>query len=70
MAKAFQNFVSVASERVLALDLEVARRWAVLRAKWQYQGQSLPVLDSMIEATALHWGLWKYQMPVRGLRLK
>ena len=57
LVKAFQAFVAVASERVLSFDLEVARRWAVLRAKWQCQGQSLPVLDSMIEATALHWGL-------------
>ena len=57
LMKAFQTFVGVSTERILAFDLAVARRWAVLRAKWQDLGQPLPVLDSMIEATALHWGL-------------
>jgi toxin FitB len=41
----------------LSFDLEVARRWALLGAQWQHRGRPLPVLDSMIEATALHWGL-------------
>ena len=57
LIKAFQTFVSVGAERILSFDLEVARHWALLRAKWQRQGQPLPVLDSMIEATALYWGL-------------
>jgi predicted nucleic acid-binding protein len=57
LAKAFQTFVNVSAERILAFDMAVARRWAVLRAQWQRRGQPLPVLDSMIEATALHWGL-------------
>ena len=55
--KAFQTFVEVSMERVLSFDLEVARRWASLRAKWQRQGKVLAALDSMIEATALHWDL-------------
>jgi predicted nucleic acid-binding protein len=57
LVKAFQTFVNVSAERILAIDVAVARRWAVLRAQWQRRGQPLPVLDSMIEATALHWGL-------------
>ena len=57
LIKAFQTFVGVSAERILSFDLEVARRWALLTAKRQRHGQPLPALDSMIEATALHWGL-------------
>lgn len=39
---------------ILGFDLAVSRRWAVLTASWQVRDRRLPVLDSLIEATALH----------------
>jgi predicted nucleic acid-binding protein len=54
---AFQEFLLEIEERVLGFDLAVARRWAVLTGLAQRQGRMLPVLDSIIEATALHWDL-------------
>jgi toxin FitB len=57
LGKAFQEFLNAGAERILPFDIEVARHWAVLRAKWQRHGKGLGVLDSMIEATAPHWDL-------------
>jgi len=57
LVKAFQGLLKVGTERILPFDVEVAGRWATLRAKWQHQGKALPALDSMLEATALHWDL-------------
>ena len=41
----------------LPWDAAVSRRWARLVADLQKKGQTLPVLDSMIAATALAHGL-------------
>jgi predicted nucleic acid-binding protein len=41
----------------LAWDAEVARRWAKLVADLKRKGKPLPLLDSMIAATALTHGL-------------
>jgi predicted nucleic acid-binding protein len=41
----------------LPWDAAVSRRWARLVANLQKKGQTLPVLDSMIAATALAHGL-------------
>jgi predicted nucleic acid-binding protein len=57
LAKAFKVFLKASTERILPFDVEVARRRATLRAKWQRLGKALPALHSMIEATALHWDL-------------
>jgi predicted nucleic acid-binding protein len=43
--------------RILSFDVVVARRWALLTSASQRKGRTLPVLDSMIEATALRWDL-------------
>jgi predicted nucleic acid-binding protein len=53
----FQNFMRVTEERILSFDVVVAQRWAVLTGTAQRKGRTLSVLDSMIEATALHWDL-------------
>ena len=47
------------AERIdcLAWDSSISRRWAQLVAKLRKKGQTLPVLDSMIAATALAHGL-------------
>jgi len=41
----------------LAWDAAISRRWAKLVANLRKKGQTLPVLDSMIAATALAHGL-------------
>jgi toxin FitB len=41
----------------LAWDARISRRWAQLVADLRRKGQALPVLDSMIAATALTHGL-------------
>jgi len=41
----------------LPWDAAVARRWAVLVADLRRSGQPLPILDSMVAATALHHDL-------------
>ncbi len=57
LQEAFQAFSQAAEERILSFDVVVARRWAALTGAAQRKGRTLPVLDSMIEATALHWDL-------------
>src|ERR1035441_11101255 len=57
LQEAFQEFLRATEERVLSFDVVVARRWAGLTGAAQRKGRTLPVLDSMIEATALHWDL-------------
>ena len=57
LQEAFREFLLETEERILAFDLHVARRWAALTGRARRQGRTLPVLDSMIEATALHWDL-------------
>lgn len=46
-----------ATVECLPWDAAVSRRWAALVAGLRRQGQSLPLLDSMIAATALEHGL-------------
>ncbi len=53
----FHIFLQATEARILSFDLAVARRWAVLTGAAQRKGRTLSVLDSMIEATALHWDL-------------
>ncbi len=39
--------------RVLVIDADVMLRWGTLRAQMEASGRSLPVIDSMVAATAL-----------------
>jgi len=57
LQEAFAEFVVVLEERVLGFDFETARYWAQLTVAAQRAWRKLPVLDSMIEATALRWNL-------------
>jgi predicted nucleic acid-binding protein len=57
LQEAFQDFLQSTEDRILSFDVVVARRWAALTGTAQRKGRTLPVLDSMIEATALHWDL-------------
>jgi toxin FitB len=43
--------------RLLALDVRVASRWGALTGESEKRGTPLPVIDSMIAATALVHGL-------------
>ncbi len=57
LRRAFANFLPIFTERVIGFDLPVARRWAKLSVDLRRRGRQMPVLDSMIEATALQWSL-------------
>ncbi len=57
LEKSFKEMIHEIEGRLLSFDKEVASRWALLSGNAQRKGHRLPVLDSMIEATALHWGL-------------
>lgn len=54
---AFAELIEAIEERTLVFDRSVAHQWATLTGTWQRKGRTLPVLDSMIEATALRWNL-------------
>jgi predicted nucleic acid-binding protein len=41
------------AERILAADADVMERWAQLQADCHHEGRTLPVLDSLLAATAL-----------------
>lgn len=43
--------------RILPIDRDVARRWGQLQARCELGGNPMPVLDSLIAATALTYGL-------------
>jgi predicted nucleic acid-binding protein len=57
LQEVFQIFTRTTEARILSFDVDVARRWAILTSTSQRKGRTLSVLDSMIEATALHWDL-------------
>ena len=57
LQEAFHTFMLAGEDRTLSFDRVVAGRWAVLTSASQRKGRTLSVLDSMIEATALHWDL-------------
>ena len=54
-----ERWFEVVADRIdcLAWDASISRRWAQLVANLRKKGQTLPVLDSMIAATALTHGL-------------
>jgi len=57
LQEAFQALAQATEARILSFDVAVARRWAHLTGAARRKGRTLSVLDSMIEATALHWDL-------------
>jgi len=44
-------------ERKLAFDAKTAEHWALIVSALELQGKSMPVIDSLICATAQHYGL-------------
>jgi predicted nucleic acid-binding protein len=44
-------------ERILDVTREIAERWGVLAGKLERSGRSLPVVDGLLAATALHHDL-------------
>jgi toxin FitB len=54
---AFAELIEAMEDRILAFDRAVAHQWANLTGTWHRKGRTLPVLDSMIEATAIRWNL-------------
>jgi predicted nucleic acid-binding protein len=53
----WRQFLPLLEGRMLMFDLKVARKWAKLCAQLERQGRRPPILDSMIEAIALEWGM-------------
>ena len=45
------------SGRVLPIDVAVANRWGLLAAQAKTKGVSLPVIDGLLAATAIHYDL-------------
>ena len=45
------------SGKILAIDAPVADRWGVLAAQAKSKGVSLPIIDGLLAATALHYNL-------------
>jgi len=45
------------SKRILSIDESVADRWGVVAAKAQQDGRTLPVIDGLLAATAIHHNL-------------
>jgi predicted nucleic acid-binding protein len=43
--------------RILPFDEDVAQRWGRLRSEARKTGTSVPVIDAMIAATAIHYNL-------------
>jgi toxin FitB len=54
---AFGELIEAIEDRILAFDRDVAHQWANLTGIRRRKGRTLPVLDSMIEATAIRWNL-------------
>lgn len=52
-----QEFPSWFPGRILPVDAEIIKRWAVLSAERERQGRPLASFDGLIAATALHHGL-------------
>lgn len=44
-------------ERILSFDIGAADKWGNVRANARHAGTPAPVIDSMIAATAIHFGL-------------
>jgi len=53
----FEHFMEVYDDRIIVLDRDILIRWGLLCAKAEMKGHSLPVLDSLIAATALAHGM-------------
>jgi predicted nucleic acid-binding protein len=45
------------SGRILGIDAPVADRWGLLAAQAKRKGMSLPIIDGLLAATALHYNL-------------
>jgi len=52
-----RDLVERFGERLLAVDLQAATRWGTFTGESEKRGQPLPVIDSLIAATALVHGL-------------
>lgn len=52
-----RDLVGRFGERLLAVDLRAATRWGALTGESEKRGQPLPVIDSLIAATAAVHGL-------------
>ena len=56
-AWAEQDLVERFKGRIIAIDLEAALYWGILQGESEAKGETLPVMDSLIAATASAHGL-------------
>jgi len=49
----FQEIMNWAEHRILFFDKASAKNWGTLLARLEIKGRSLPIIDSMIAATAI-----------------
>lgn len=49
----FQEIMDWAEHRILSFDKASAKNWGTLLARLETKGRSLPIIDSMIAATAI-----------------
>jgi predicted nucleic acid-binding protein len=57
LRRQFEDFMEVYEDRVLTLDRDVLLRWGLLCGKAEAKRHPLPILDSLIAATALTRGM-------------
>jgi len=57
LARWLQSVVIRYDGRLLSVDIETANLWGDLKARLEPQGRSLPVIDSLLAATALEHDL-------------
>lgn len=53
----FRALITRFSERILPVDLAVANRWGHIAGTCKMKGITLPVIDGLLAATALHYDL-------------
>lgn len=53
----FENILEIFDGRILNIDMEVIKRWGNLTAERNKIGRPLPIIDSLIAATALVYDL-------------
>jgi len=57
------------SSRILPIDLAIAYRWARLSGHKKTKGVTLPVIDGLLAATALHYDLVLVRRNVTDIRI-
>ncbi len=60
-----QSLVTTFADRVLPVDLEIGEIWGEVTGRAKLQGITIPIVDGLLAATALHHGLYIMTRNVR-----